>query len=334
MNGRRALLRVLLVGLTATSLSCGKRSPVQSAKDTTALTITGTTPASSATAVNVLSTVTATFSKPIGPGSLTGASFKLAAGSTPVAGALSLSPSGTTATFTPSSALAGNTVFTATVTSDIADVAGNPLASNTSWSFTTATAFDLRAPQIAFNNASLQAYMDTSDGGINTATAQLNSQVREFAGNVVFTLMAERSGSAASNTFGLYNAGATSPAAYQIFPGAATAGWFAAVNISGSTMSVALFDAAAVFQGQATYMGVTSTNLGFYLRGPGGTFYSQDSQNGANPQILTYVATGQHLGAMWECFEDTPWASGSRDFDDTVILAESLTPRPHAPADD
>jgi hypothetical protein len=49
-----------------------------------------------------------------------------------------VSYSGPTATFAPSANLATNTVFTATVTTGAKDVAGNPLASNKVWTFTTA----------------------------------------------------------------------------------------------------------------------------------------------------------------------------------------------------
>jgi len=57
-------------------------------------------------------------------------------GSTSVAGTVTYS--GTTATFTPSAALAGGTVYTGTITTGAKDAAGNALASNYSWSFTTA----------------------------------------------------------------------------------------------------------------------------------------------------------------------------------------------------
>src|SRR6185503_11585571 len=42
------------------------------------------------------------------------------------------------ATFTPASNLAPNTPYTATITTGAKDLAGNPLASGISWSFTTA----------------------------------------------------------------------------------------------------------------------------------------------------------------------------------------------------
>ena len=56
----------------------------------------------------------------------------------PVTGTVNVS--GNTATFTPTTSLAANTVFTATITTAVTDTAGNALAANYSWNFTTALA--------------------------------------------------------------------------------------------------------------------------------------------------------------------------------------------------
>ena len=38
-------------------------------------------------------------------------------------------------------------------------------------------------------------------------------------------------------------------------------------------------------------------NFGFYLEGPAGTFYSQDSRNaGGKPQVLAFAGTGPYAG--------------------------------------
>jgi len=60
---------------------------------------------------------------------------------------------GTTATFAPASALAPNTVYTATITTGVKDLAGNALASNSAWSFTTAAATSGQTP-VALGSAS------------------------------------------------------------------------------------------------------------------------------------------------------------------------------------
>ena len=60
-------------------------------------------------------------------------------GITPVAGTVTYDASTDVATFTPTSALALSTVYTATITTGAQDLAGDPLAADYVWTFTTAT---------------------------------------------------------------------------------------------------------------------------------------------------------------------------------------------------
>ncbi|HEX7623461.1 MAG TPA: Ig-like domain-containing protein, partial [Anaeromyxobacteraceae bacterium] len=104
--------------------------------DTAAPEVSATNPAAAGTGVAVNTKITASFSKAMDPLSITPASFTVKQGSTPVPGSVAYGP-GTTATFTPASALAVNTVFTATLSAAVEDLSGNPLASAFAWSFTT-----------------------------------------------------------------------------------------------------------------------------------------------------------------------------------------------------
>jgi hypothetical protein len=82
--------------------------------------------------------ISATFSKAMNPATLTTSTFTLTApGGASVAGAVTYVAATNIATFTPSSSLALNTVYTATITTGAADTFGNRLASNFVWSFTT-----------------------------------------------------------------------------------------------------------------------------------------------------------------------------------------------------
>jgi len=104
--------------------------------DTQAPTVTATNPANGGTGVAV---VTASFSEPMGAATLTGTTFRLTGpGITPVAGTVSYDAAAERARFSPTSALALNTLYTATVTTGAKDVAGNALANNYVWTFTTA----------------------------------------------------------------------------------------------------------------------------------------------------------------------------------------------------
>src|SRR5207302_5417608 len=115
--------------------------------DTTAPTVTFTVPANAATAVAINQTINAAFSKAMDPLTITPVTFTLKQGTTAVAGTVSYA--GVTATFTPASALAPLTTFTATVTTGARDLAGNALATNFGWSFTTGATPDTTRPTVS-----------------------------------------------------------------------------------------------------------------------------------------------------------------------------------------
>jgi hypothetical protein len=82
--------------------------------------------------------VTATFSETMKSSTINTTTFTLTGpGLTPVAGAVTYVASSDVATFTPTSPLALSTTYTATITTGAQDLAGNGLASNFVWSFTT-----------------------------------------------------------------------------------------------------------------------------------------------------------------------------------------------------
>jgi Bacterial Ig-like domain len=103
--------------------------------DTTSPTITAIVPTNNATGVALNASVVATFNETMDPTTITPAAFTVNSGAGPVPGTISLS--GTTATFTPSVPLPQNTTFTASITTSATDLAGNPLLTNFSWSFST-----------------------------------------------------------------------------------------------------------------------------------------------------------------------------------------------------
>ena len=103
--------------------------------DTTPPTVTSTSPASGATGVAVDTVVTATFSEAMDDSTITTSSFTLDG----VSGSVTYNSGTYTATFTPSANLSYNTTYTATLSTAVTDVVGNPLASVYSWNFTTRT---------------------------------------------------------------------------------------------------------------------------------------------------------------------------------------------------
>ena len=102
--------------------------------DTTPPTISSTNPASGATNASTSGAITVIFSETMSAASINSSTFMVGG----VSGSISVN--GTTATLTPSSALATTTSYTVTVVGGaggVKDAAGNALASNYSWSFTT-----------------------------------------------------------------------------------------------------------------------------------------------------------------------------------------------------
>jgi len=200
-----------------------------------------------------------------------------------------------------------------------------------------ASAFSLRSPQIVFNYAPLQGYFTSVGEGINVATDQLDAQVWQssVSGNTTFTLMFELTGNIYSNAIGVYNADPTnpSPTLYQVFPGAASAGWFATCHFTSTgTLLVYLYDDTGTFQGLTSYSGVDRTKFGFYIQSPLGLWYSQDWRNTAagNAQILTYAGTGQNYGDWWECFESYKKTLVVPTYTGAVVLLQSVAPTPTA----
>ena len=112
--------------------------------DTRAPRVNSTTPADGATGVAVGGTVTATFDEAMDSASVTGSSFELrTSGGALVPATVTYDGPSKTARLNPSSALAYGQTYTATVksgTSGVKDSAGNALASDKAWTFTTPVA--------------------------------------------------------------------------------------------------------------------------------------------------------------------------------------------------
>ena len=97
-------------------------------------TVDSTSPAHNANDVAVGSSITATFSEPMNGSTIDTNTFTLDNG---VTGTVSYDANSTTATFTPTNNLNYETTYTATLTTAAADLAGNPMLTDYTWSFTT-----------------------------------------------------------------------------------------------------------------------------------------------------------------------------------------------------
>src|SRR5438874_2298473 len=115
--------------------------------DTTAPTVSFTVPANAATGVAISQKIAAAFSEAMDPLTITTATLRYRKSAAYVTGKVSYA--GVTATFKPASALAPLTTFTATVTTGARDLAGNALATDFSWSFTTGATPDTTPPTVS-----------------------------------------------------------------------------------------------------------------------------------------------------------------------------------------
>lgn len=114
------------------------------AQDSGAPTVSWTNPASGAADIAVSTDISATFSEALDPSTVTVSSFSLMQGTTAVAGLVSYA--GLTATFDPSSSFSPGLTYTATVNTDVRDLAGNAMQSSVVWSFSTSSAPCGQAP--------------------------------------------------------------------------------------------------------------------------------------------------------------------------------------------
>ena len=136
------------------------------AADTTAPTVSSTAPATAAIGIALNANVTATFSEAMDPSTITTTTYTLKQGTTVVPGAVTYL--GTTAIFNPTSNLAANTTYTATVTTGVKDLAGNALAANKTWSFTTGTTVAAGPKPVILGTAGDYAILTKT--GISTTT--------------------------------------------------------------------------------------------------------------------------------------------------------------------
>ncbi len=160
-------------------------------------TVTLTNPASNATGVSISQSISATFSEPMNPSTITTLTFTIKQGSTLVPGAVTYT--GTQATFTPSSVLEINKIYTGTISTGVKDMTGDALISNYTFSFTTGNTPDTNKPTISstdpLNNSTSVArnkvvainFSEAMDPlTINASTFTLKQGSTAVSGSVVY----------------------------------------------------------------------------------------------------------------------------------------------------
>ncbi|HEY5468924.1 MAG TPA: Ig-like domain-containing protein [Bacteroidales bacterium] len=114
--------------------------------DVTKPTVVSTDPSSNATGVLLNKAIVVTFSKAMDATTVTSLTYSLNQETNSVAGTITNTT--TTATFTPTGGLAYGKIYTGTITTGAKDLAGNALAVNYTFSFTTLPAPDIALPMV------------------------------------------------------------------------------------------------------------------------------------------------------------------------------------------
>jgi hypothetical protein len=160
-------------------------------------TLLSTAPFNGETDVLLGNKLSVTFSEALDPATISATTFTLNQGATAVSGTLNYS--GVTAVFTPDNELAGNSVYTARLTTAITDLAGNALETDSVWSFTSGAVQDLINPTVTsltpadlatgvpLNGILVATFSEAMDPlSISTSTFTLQQGVNAVAGTVVY----------------------------------------------------------------------------------------------------------------------------------------------------
>ena len=131
-TGAKNLAGIALVSAYAWTFTTGL------APDITAPLVSSTIPANSSTNILSNSKIAAVFSEAMDPLTINTTTFSLKQGGTTVSGTVVYSV--VTAIFTPASNLAASTTYAATITTGVKDLAGNAMAREYAWNFTTGNA--------------------------------------------------------------------------------------------------------------------------------------------------------------------------------------------------
>lgn len=168
---RLSVFIIIVISIPFMSVACNwETSKAGKAGDNTAPTVISTIPYDTAANLSINSAMAATFSEAMDPLTLTSETFTLKQGGTAVSGTVNYA--GVTATFKPNVNLALNTRYTVTITTGARDLAGNALAEEKVWTFTSSGTQDVTAPTVI---STIPA--DTATGvDINSALAATFSE--------------------------------------------------------------------------------------------------------------------------------------------------------------
>jgi hypothetical protein len=164
----RLLARTAAVTLDGNAVV--RPSSIVAPVDVTAPIVGTMAPLNGATGVAVNGTIVANFNEAMAPSSINATTFNVKQGTAAVAGTVSYANQ--TAVFTPMSILTPLTLYSATITTGAVDVAGNPLAANMAWNFTTGSTVGA-VPSPGLGTFEILAGSTVTSTGATTVTGNL-----------------------------------------------------------------------------------------------------------------------------------------------------------------
>jgi hypothetical protein len=300
-------------------------------------TVTSTIPANLATDVPLNQVISATFSKAMNPATINGATFTLTGpGTTAVSGLVAYAAVGNTLTFTPAANLAPSTLFTATITTGATDLAGNALASNYVWTFTTGTGLAAIAPELvstvpanaATNVPINQAVSATFTEAMNpltitTATFQLTGPggtlvagtVSYDAINFIATFTPTVALKASSSYIATVTTGATDMAGNPLGTTGAPNPWHFTTGAAVIPPPVVLGPTISLFGGFGGGAGMTNQGIHTIINGDIGTtgksttmtgFYDESVAAVAGVYPCSYTVTPSNMGLVNGTIDTAP----------------------------
>jgi hypothetical protein len=269
--------------------------------DTTPPTVTTVSPLAGAVNVASNTTVTATFSEAMAAATINGAAFTLTGpGTTAVAATVSYAAATRTATLTPTAALAAGTLYTATIKSGatgVTDLAGNPMAADFSWTFTTGA-----CPCSIWTTSTTPGSEDGDTGAVELGM-KFTSDVAGTVTGLRFYKYAENTGTHVGN---LWSVGGTLLGTVT-FSGETASGW-----------QTATFTTPIAIVANTTYVISYHTSVGRYASTENGFATAIDRAPLHAPSSAASGGNGVYLYGAGSGFPNQTW-NGSNYWVDVIF---------------
>jgi len=280
------------------------------------------------TSVPLNQLISADFSKAMNPNTITSTTFMLTGpGTTPVSGLVVYAAIGNQLLFIPTVNLTANTTYTATITTGVQDLAGDPLAANYVWTFQTSAVINPISPEIVatvpasgasnvpLNQAVSATFSEAMNGlSLNNATFQLTqggnivpATITYDAVNFIATLTPTNPLTASTTYIATVTNGATDLALNPLGTTGAPNPWTFTTGAAVVPAPIVLGPTIALFGGFGGGAGMTNQGISTVVNGDIGTtgasstmtgFYDETVMLGGVPQCNYSAGVGADYGLV------------------------------------